>query len=203
MRKIFLFIFTIIIFTIFSVRVLGVCQEKEKSYNDFDKPAVCKRCHTDFYQQWKVAMMSQAYTHHWDEIEYFELAIPHSKKDEKMKKIEADCNGCHSPLALWAGDVPPERPAENTRADESVSCDVCHTISGFKGEIPFNYNNILSPGKIKYEPQGGLESPEHITQKNEFFSKAEFCSTCHKEKNPLGIWVKSTQLEWKERPYAK
>ncbi|MCK7517300.1 MAG: hypothetical protein MZV64_06030 [Ignavibacteriales bacterium] len=38
-------------------------------------------CHTDFYQQWKQAMMSQAYTHHWDEIEYFKLAVPHAEKD--------------------------------------------------------------------------------------------------------------------------
>jgi len=33
--------------------------------------------------------------------------------------------------------------------------------------------------------------------------QAEFCGTCHNEKNPFGIMVKSTQLEWKEGPYAK
>ncbi|MBP1679153.1 MAG: hypothetical protein H6Q29_1064, partial [Bacteroidetes bacterium] len=30
----------------------------------------------------------------------------------------------------------------------------------------------------------------------------EFCGTCHNEKSPYGVWVKSTQLEWKEGPYA-
>lgn len=50
-----------------------------RKYADFDKPEVCgSSCHIDFYQQWKQAMMSQAYTHHWDEIEYFKLAVPHA-----------------------------------------------------------------------------------------------------------------------------
>ncbi len=28
-------------------------------------------------------MIPSPYTHHWDEIEYFELAIPHAEKDER------------------------------------------------------------------------------------------------------------------------
>ena len=39
-----------------------------KTYDQFEKSEVCKSCHTDIYQQWTQAMMSQAYTHHWDEI---------------------------------------------------------------------------------------------------------------------------------------
>ena len=43
-------------------------------YDDFKKPEYCgTACHNDFYQQWKQAMMSQAYTHEWDEIEYFKM----------------------------------------------------------------------------------------------------------------------------------
>ena len=30
-----------------------------------------------------------------------------------------------------------------------------------------------------------------------------FCGTCHNEKSPFGVWVKSTQLEWEEGPYAE
>jgi hypothetical protein len=37
-------------------------------------------------------------------------------------------------MAFIAGDVPPPRPEEKSRANESVSCDVCHTITGFKGD---------------------------------------------------------------------
>ena len=175
-----------------------------RTYDQYEKPEACGRsCHVDFYQQWRQAMMSQAYVHHWDEIEYFKLAVPHAEKDPKVADVKAGCNGCHTPIAFLAGDVPPPRPSENSRANESVSCDVCHTITGMKGEIPFNYNYISSPGRIKYGPREGVVSPAHETKRSEFIQTAEFCGTCHNEQSPYGIWVKSTQLEWKEGPYSK
>lgn len=174
-----------------------------KKYDQYERPEVCKSCHDNFYYQWTQAMMSQAYTHHWDEIEYFNLAVPHAEKDEKVAGVKAGCNGCHSPLAFWAGNVPPPRPSENSRANESVSCEVCHTIIGFKGDIPYNFNHISKPGTTKYGPKPGLKSPYHDTEYNEFLTTAEFCGTCHNEMSPYGVWVKSTQLEWKEGPYAK
>jgi len=174
-----------------------------RRYDDFEKPRVCRSCHTDFYQQWEQAMMSQCYTHHWDEIEYFSLAVPHSEIDEMVAGVKAGCNGCHAPLAFLAGDVPPPRPEENSRANESVSCDVCHTITGFRGEVPHNYNYISSPGRVKYGPKKGRSSPHHDTEYSEFMTKADLCGTCHNEMSPYGVWVKSTQIEWKDGPYSK
>ncbi len=175
-----------------------------RKYKEYQKPGLCgTSCHTDIYQQWKQAMMSQAYTHHWDEIEYFKLAIPHAEKDEKVASVKEGCNGCHAPVSFLAGDVPPPKPEENSRANESVSCDFCHTVTGFKGEIPHNFNYISDPGRVKYGPREGEVSPEHITKKSDFLKKPEFCGTCHNEMSPYGIWVKSTHLEWKEGPYSK
>ncbi|MCB9257884.1 MAG: hypothetical protein H6612_00910 [Ignavibacteriales bacterium] len=174
-------------------------------YDDFQKPKFCgASCHVDFYQQWTQAMMSQAYTHHWDEIEYFKLAVPHAEKDEKVAEVKAGCNGCHTPIAFIAGDVPPPFPSENSRANESVSCDVCHSITGFEGDTPFNFNYIMSPGKTKYSSRkSGITSPEHEIVKSELHSSGDFCGICHNEKSPFGTWVKSTHLEWKEGPYYK
>ncbi|MDP2423016.1 MAG: multiheme c-type cytochrome [Bacteroidales bacterium] len=93
-------------------------------YDDFKTPEYCgTACHNDIYRQWKQSMMSQAYTHHWDEIEYFNLAVPHARLDAKVAEVEAGCNGCHTPMAFLAGDVPPPRPEKNSRANESVSCE--------------------------------------------------------------------------------
>lgn len=173
------------------------------SYEDYEKPEACYSCHVDIYMQWKQAMMSQAYTHHWDEIEYFELAVQHAKNDPNFKGPVDGCNGCHTPMAFIAGDVTPPRPEENSRANESVSCDVCHTITGWKGEEPFNFSFQSDPGRIKYGTKPGLVSPHHETKEKELYGKSEFCGNCHNEKNPFGIWVKSTHLEWAEGPYAK
>jgi hypothetical protein len=172
-----------------------------RTYADYEKPEVCQSCHTNIYQQWRQAMMSQAFTHHWDEIEYFELAVPHAEKVPMFQPASDGCNGCHAPLAFLAGDVPPPRPEENSRANESVSCDLCHTITSISGN-PVNFNWISEPGRKKYGAKEGLVSPHHITEYKEIFTKAEFCGSCHNEQNPFGIYVKSTQMEWAEGPYA-
>ncbi|MBN2227580.1 MAG: NapC/NirT family cytochrome c [candidate division Zixibacteria bacterium] len=174
-----------------------------RSYDDYDTPEYCgTSCHVDIYRQWRQSMMSEAFTHHWDEIEYFDLAVPHAERDENVAEVKAGCNGCHTPLAFLAGDVVPKRPSENTRANESVSCEVCHTVVGFEGDTPFNFNWISEPGDNKQGPRSTGESPAHEMVKSEFLGTAEFCGTCHNEKSPYGAWVKSTHLEWKEGPYA-
>lgn len=202
-KKLLLIQFLIFSLTVFSqkagLELLGAFK-----YDDFKTPEFCgTSCHKDFYQQWKQSMMSQSYTHHWDEIEYFELAVPHAEKDSKVAEVKEGCNGCHAPISFAVGDVPPPKPEFNSRANEGVSCEVCHSISGFKGDVPYNFNYILSPGKTKQGIRGVGNSPEHLIEKNAFLSTAEFCGTCHNEKSPFGVWVKSTHLEWKEGPYSK
>lgn len=173
-------------------------------YENFQKPDECgSSCHTDFYSQWKQMMMSQCYTHEWDEIEYFKLAIPHAEKEPRVAGVKDGCNGCHAPASFMSGDLPPPKPEANSRANESVSCDVCHSVTGFTGDTPYNFNFISNPGAVKYGNRGGTESPAHETRKNPLLSKAEFCGTCHNEKSPFGAWVKATHLEWKEGPYSK
>jgi hypothetical protein len=175
-----------------------------RKYEQYEKPEACgSSCHVDFYRQWEQMMMSQAYTHAWDEIEYFKLAVPHADKDPKVAGVKAGCNGCHAPISFLAGDTPPPKPEMKSRANESVSCDLCHTVSGFKGDTPFNFNFVSEPGDVKYGPRPDVNSPAHKTQMSAFHKSAEFCGTCHNEKDPYGVWVKSTHLEWKEGPHGK
>lgn len=172
-------------------------------YDRYERPQACASCHVDIARQHEQAMMSQAYTHHWDEIEYFELAVPHAGKEPKVAGVKAGCNGCHAPLAFLAGDTPPKPPKDGTRANESVSCDICHTITGFVGEVPYNFNWVTEPGRVKQGNRPGVLSPHHETRENPFLRSAEFCGTCHNEKDSWDLFVKSTHLEWKEGPHGK
>ncbi len=183
--------------------IFGDALKGKYRYDRFEKPQVCKSCHVDIYQQWTQSMMAQSYTHHWDEIEYFDLAVAHAEKVPSLKEAVDGCNGCHAPLAFMAGDVTPPRPAANSRANEGVSCEVCHTIRALGSDPPFNFSYVASPGRIKYGAKPGLKSPHHDTEMLDIYTQTEFCGNCHNEKNPFGVWVKSTQLEWKEGPYAK
>ena len=172
-------------------------------YEAFETDEVCADCHVDITRQHKQAMMSQSFTHHWDEIEYFELALPHAEKVEKVAGVKAGCNGCHAPLAFLAGEIPPKRPAENSRANEGVSCAVCHAITGHEGDVPFNFNFIVDPSVGMQGTREGVESPGHDIVVNPYLGTAEYCGTCHNEKDPWGLWVKATHLEWLESPQAK
>ncbi len=177
-------------------------QKKQYQYGDFQTPEYCNQCHKLFYQQWDQAMMSDAYNHHWDEIEYFDLAVAHSENDENMKGVHEGCNGCHTPMAYLTGDMPPPDPSGNPRANESVSCEICHNITGYTGDTPFNHNYEMDVGKTKYTTRKGKESsPVHEIDTSSFYRTAEFCGICHNEKSPFGTWVKSTHLELKEGPY--
>ena len=188
-----------------SIAVNAQTKLGELKYDDFKTPVFCgASCHSDFYQMWKQAMMSQCYTHEWDEIEYFKLAVPHAEKDPKVAEVKAGCNGCHAPISYVSGDVPPPLPEKKSRANESVSCDVCHSITGFSGDTPYNFNYILKPGKTKFTSRmGETTSPAHEISVTPLHKSGDFCGICHNEKDPYGMWVKSTHLEWKEGPYAK
>ncbi len=174
-----------------------------RRYEDYERPQACAGCHVDIARQHEQAMMSQSFTHAWDEIEYFELAVPHAERVAKVAGVKAGCNGCHAPIAFLAGDVPPKRPASGSRANEGVSCEACHTIVARAGDPSVNFNWISAPGKTKQGNRAGVESPFHRTVENPFLRSAEFCGTCHNEQSPWGVFVKSTQLEWKEGPHGK
>jgi hypothetical protein len=180
-------------------------QESQKgkyAYKDFESASKCKTCHPGIYEQWSQAMMSQAFTHHWDEIEYYDLAVAHVAANPALKDVVDGCNGCHSPLAFLGGPMPPARPQSKSMANESVSCEVCHLIQAIQSDPPFNFSYLIEPGMTKYAGRTPtVESPAHKIVTRDIFTTTEFCGNCHNEKNPFGIWVKSTQLEWKEGPY--
>ncbi len=173
------------------------------SYQDFKKPSTCKGCHSIIYQEWQQSMMSQSYTHEWDQVEYFKLALPHSQKLEKVAGVKAGCIACHGPLAFLSGDIPPKPASKETRANEGVSCEICHHITGTTQDVPFNFSFTIEPGKVMQGPRKDAKSPVHGVKYSEFLRSPELCATCHDEQSPYGAWVKATYREWKDGPYAK
>lgn len=174
-----------------------------QSPDDYERPQTCRTCHVEIYEQWSQSAMAMAFTHHWDEIEYFDLAVKHAEKNPELKGVVEGCNGCHAPIAWVSGEGSPPRPGNGSKADEGVSCDFCHTISARTGDTSFNFNYAVDPGEVKRGNREGGNSPHHKTEYLDFVRTAEYCGICHNEKDPYGIWVKSTQLEWAEGPYAK
>jgi len=173
------------------------------SYDDFAKPRKCGACHREIYQEWQQSLMSKSFTHPWDDIEYFKLALPHALKLEKVAGVKAGCIACHGPLAFLTGDIPPKPPKAGTRVNEGVSCEICHSMTGSTEKVPFNFSFEVNPGRVKYGNRHDAETKSHDTQYSAFVQSSELCATCHDEQSPYGAWVKETYREWKAGPYGR
>jgi hypothetical protein len=173
------------------------------TYSDFSNPIQCSACHREIYQEWQQSLMSQSFTHPWDDAEYFKLALPHSRKLEAVAGVKSDCIACHGPLAFLTGDIPPQPPAAGTRVNEGVSCDVCHSITGSTQKEPFNFSYEINPGKTKYGSRKDSEPQFHEVEYSAFIGSPELCANCHDEQSPYGAWVKETYREWKAGPYGR
>ncbi|MBN1368626.1 MAG: hypothetical protein JW954_00130 [Dehalococcoidaceae bacterium] len=168
------------------------------TYQDFNQPDACSACHQNIHQDWSNSLMALSFVHQWDDVEYFQLALPHARKLDEVSGIKSGCIACHGPLAYLAGDIPPAEPSAGTRVNEGVSCEVCHSITGSTGQEPFNFSVTMDVGDTKYGPRDDAFSTFHQSQYSGFTISSRLCATCHDEQNPYGAWVKETYQEWKD-----
>ena len=47
----------------------------EFTYDDFSNPKQCSMCHREIYQEWQQSLMSQSFTHPWDDIEFCSMLL--------------------------------------------------------------------------------------------------------------------------------
>ena len=149
MRAVVTLSFATLVFV--ALPVIGQTEETPPlTYDSFTPTEECAMCHQDIARQHEQAMMSQSFTHRWDEIEYYELALPHARKEPKVAGIETGCNGCHAPLAVLVGDIPPKRPVREHPRPTRASPATCAIRSrDLKGDVPFNFNWVVSVGEIE------------------------------------------------------
>ena len=172
-------------------------------YEAFERSDDCAPCHAEIHEEWRQSLMSRSFTHEWDEVEYFQLALPHALKLEKVSEVKGGCIACHGPLAFLSGDIPPKPVREGTRANEGGSCEICHSITGSSEAVPYNFSYAIAPGSVKQGPRADAVPDGHEVRHSVFTTSPELCATCHDEQSPYGAWVKETYREWKAGPYAR
>ncbi|MDD4924816.1 MAG: multiheme c-type cytochrome, partial [Dehalococcoidales bacterium] len=173
------------------------------TYEDFNTPDTCGSCHTGIYSDWSNSLMGTNYVTQWKQVEYFQLAYAQSQQVAEVAGVASGCIQCHAPLAFLSDDIPPAEASKGTRANESVSCEICHSLTGSSEEQPFNFSAIMALGNTKYGPRYDSESPYHATEFSYFIGSPEHCALCHDEQSPYGAWVKETYREWSAGPFAK
>lgn len=171
-------------------------------YEAYEASERCALCHKQISLQYQQSAMAKAQVLPWDQAEYFQLAVPHTKIEAKVAPVEAGCINCHAPQAFLAGDIPPPKAGAADPKADGVSCDMCHSIIGFEGDVPVNGNFAVKPGKVKFGSRKDAKAVGHETQYSSFFKGSKLCGTCHDETSPYGAWVKETYREWSRTPYA-
>jgi len=154
----------------------------------------CRSCHVDITQQW----MASAHAGADRRTNLLFGRMYQTSVRETRGKTMVACGPCHETESYVTNDFEKLRDVSS----EGVTCVYCHAISGPgpKEAVP--------PVTLEVGPYlGPLKNPapvkDHKSKYSDFYTKSEYCGTCHQYQNQNGILVSDTYGEWKRSKYAR
>lgn len=150
----------------------------------FHDPKDCALCHRQHYEQWQHSMHAHALTS--------PLMVAQSNQVTKEVLDDADspdpkriCLYCHSPIGtdLAQSEILPFPGGE--RANEGVTCAVCHQFTGESRPVGGAYSDFVSSlerGRVMYGPfAGAVGNPYHSSKLSPVLAPDPFviCQNCH------------------------
>lgn len=168
--------------------------------SNYQPSSTCEQCHDRIAEQHAQSSHAASYTNPVFRAQYFNELLPQVSTSEYLSMEARWCAACHTPIAFVQ-----HRYAIVTQEDvdplmSGVTCDFCHTISGYAGTTPQNGNYISTPGQDKLGPFTHKYNWHHVY--GELQTRSEFCGICHNSVNHHGLEVKSTFTEWKNSRFA-
>jgi hypothetical protein len=154
----------------------------------------CATCHVDITQQWMASAHAAADRRSNLLFARMYFASVRETRGGTMVK----CGACHETESFVTNDFDKMRDVNS----EGVACVFCHSISGPglpTATPPVNLDISLYMGPIR-QP---VTVKDHKSKYSDFFTKSEFCGSCHQYQNQNGILVSDTFGEWKRSKYAK
>lgn len=168
--------------------------------NLYEPCGSCGGCHDHTYQQHLGSMHSGSFSNPVFLAEYTQEVLPAARSTANGFRDARSCTACHAPVAHKKSRARLVIPDPAASASSSVTCDFCHTITGYRGVEPGNGNYTVAPGPLKFGPLRTRTDWHH--HYSELQTKSEFCAICHSVRNQYGLDIKSTYVEWKESRYA-
>ncbi len=179
------------------------------SDDDWKDPRICGQCHSRQYEGWNGSMHSNSFK---DPVFQALWALAEKANPETRNH----CGSCHTPIGISSGSVEfhPDQGlhggfSASPIAEQGVSCDVCHTISGTNIEKTAvlehgNASFIVAPGERKRATLEDSSSPYHKTEYSEHHDSSDFCGNCHNIFHPGNNFpIERTYDEWKYSVYAQ
>ena len=163
--------------------------------------STCRGCHDQIVAQHLESSHEMSFTNPVFQAQYLKDLLPRAEKDPDLLAEALECISCHEPIsyvtkgpsAIRLEDIDPEM--------NGVTCDVCHTITGYRAPRPQNGNYIVAPGETKLGPLKSDNNWHHAY--SELQTRSEICAVCHEAVNHHGFQTKATFTEWQESDFAQ
>ena len=166
----------------------------------YEPDVMCRGCHAEIYAQHSQSLHAKSFSNPLFQAQYFDEVLPRMRRDEGIQAEGKTCIACHSPLDYLTRSLLLKRE-QSDPARANVTCDFCHTVTGFRGQSPGNGNFISAPNQsVKLGPFKTSTTWHHAYHSLQ--TQSELCGTCHDYTNHLGVAVQSTYTEWKASRFA-
>ena len=180
----------------------------------FPTAAYCGHCHQESHKEWRESAHSNA-----NRVPYY-LRNVNLLTDEKGVEYTRHCEGCHDPVALFAGVLTQGAPKKRPYDQDGVTCSVCHSIQKVDTRGTGSY--VMGTPAVLVDEQGqpitravsDAEILEHLDRHSAavmkpFYKTSEMCASCHKAALPKSLndykWQRamSPYDEWQNSSFAK
>jgi hypothetical protein len=169
--------------------------------SQYQASATCQGCHGLIFDQHMASQHERSLSNPVFQAQYFSELLPQVPGNPALLQEAKLCIACHAPIAYQQGKALMMRREEIDPTWAGVTCDFCHTMTGFSGPAPGNGNFIGAPATTKLGPFRREEDWHHVYAK--FQTQSEACAVCHNAVNHQGLEIKSTYTEWKNSRYAR
>ena len=186
---------------------LDVFTFRKLRVQEFIKPEICAKCHSEIFRQWQGSMHSKAYVDPiWRALT--KLFVKDVTKSGDITEMKS-CVKCHTPLGFRSYSmISPSDDYDKLTGlpAQGIFCNWCHNISAALHLGDAGYE--LEPGGGEYDPATMLgpfkdaDSPYHPTKYSVLHTKSEFCGLCHNVSHADNkMPFEQTYNEWKNSPY--
>ena len=167
----------------------------------FWRTSTCRGCHDQIVAQHLASSHEISFTNPAFQAQYQQDLLPKAATDPRLSVEARECIACHEPVT-YATNGP--RPLSLQAIDpemNGVTCDICHSMTGYRGAKPQNGNYVIEPSDRKLGPFKEQDNWHHIY--SAFQTKSEICAVCHEAVNRHGLRIKATFTEWQESSFAQ
>jgi tetratricopeptide (TPR) repeat protein len=174
----------------------------------------CGHCHQEAYAQWRQSAHSNSNRPPWY------LRNVGLLDTGKGIEYSRHCEGCHDPVALFAGALTEHGPGRKSYDDDGVTCETCHSITSVTtrgtGSYVMGTPAVLvdENGQPITRPVSDAEILAHLDRHSkavmrDIYHSSEFCAACHEAALPHMLndykWQRAISLydEWQASSFAK